>query len=130
MATSSAWDRLPEIIISLITVKVTETSEDPLQDLRSLWLCNKATKRASLSRTVANCFNLASQIGFGVKMICTNTTKPWTGCKLGTTEEPSSSTRGPTYAQTDPVVRRSSYEQKETYKRPTCWPSSSTTSTA
>jgi hypothetical protein len=58
MATSSAWDRLPEIIISLIAIKVTETSEDLLQDLRSLWLCNKATKRASLSRTVANCFNL------------------------------------------------------------------------
>jgi hypothetical protein len=58
MAIGSAWDRLPEEIVSLIVVKVVETLEDPLKDLRSLRLRNKATKRASLSRVVANRFNL------------------------------------------------------------------------
>jgi hypothetical protein len=58
MAADGAWDHLPEEIISLITVKVAETLEDPLQDLRSLWLCIKATKRESSSRVVTNCFNL------------------------------------------------------------------------
>jgi hypothetical protein len=58
MAAGGAWDRLPEEIVSLITIKVAETSEDPLQDLRSLQLCNKATKRVSSSRVVANHFNL------------------------------------------------------------------------
>jgi hypothetical protein len=37
---------------------VAETSETPLQDLHSLRLCNKATKRASSSYTIANRFNL------------------------------------------------------------------------
>jgi hypothetical protein len=58
MATGGAWDRLPKVIVSLIAIKVAETSEDPLQDLRSLRLCNKATKRASLSHVIANRFNL------------------------------------------------------------------------
>jgi hypothetical protein len=58
MAVGSAWDRLPEEIVSLITVKVAETLEASLKDLHSLWLCNKAMKRASSSCTVTNHFNL------------------------------------------------------------------------
>jgi hypothetical protein len=58
MAVGGAWDRLPEEIVSLITVKVAETLEDLLEDLHSLRLCNKVTKRATLSRAVANCLNL------------------------------------------------------------------------
>jgi hypothetical protein len=58
MAAGGTWDHLPEEIISLIAVKVAETLEDPLEDLLSLRLCNKATKRATLSRAVANRFNL------------------------------------------------------------------------
>jgi hypothetical protein len=58
MDVGGAWNRLPEEIVSLITVKVAKTSEDPLQDLRSLWLCNKATKGASSSCVIANRFNL------------------------------------------------------------------------
>jgi hypothetical protein len=58
MAAGGTWDHLLEEVISLIAVKVAETSEDPLKDLRSLRLCNKATKRATSSHTVANCFNL------------------------------------------------------------------------
>jgi hypothetical protein len=58
MAASGAWDRLAEDIISLIAVKVAETSEAPLEDLRSMWLCNKVTKRASSSYAVTNRFNL------------------------------------------------------------------------
>jgi hypothetical protein len=53
-----AWDRLPEEIISLIAVKVAETSEAPLKDLRSLRLFNKAMKRVCSSHSVANHFNL------------------------------------------------------------------------
>jgi hypothetical protein len=49
---------LPEEIVSLISVKVAETSEAPLKDLRSLLLCNKVMKRASSSRAIANHFNL------------------------------------------------------------------------
>jgi hypothetical protein len=41
-----------------MAIKVAETSEDPLQNLHSLRLCNKVTKRASSSRAVANRFNL------------------------------------------------------------------------
>jgi hypothetical protein len=58
MATGGAWDRLPEEIVSLIAVKVVETSEAPLEDLRSLRLCNKAMKRASSSHAITNRFNL------------------------------------------------------------------------
>jgi hypothetical protein len=58
MAVSGAWDRLPKEIVSLIAIKVAKTSEAPLEDLRSLCLCNKVMKRASLSCTVANRFNL------------------------------------------------------------------------
>jgi hypothetical protein len=58
MAVGGAWDRLPEEIVSLITIKVAETLEDLLQYLRSLLLCNKVTKRVSSSRSVANHFNL------------------------------------------------------------------------
>jgi hypothetical protein len=47
MAAGGTWDHLLEEVISLIAVKVAETSEDPLKDLRSLRLCNKATKRAT-----------------------------------------------------------------------------------
>jgi hypothetical protein len=58
VAAGGTWDRLPEEIVSMITVKVAETSNAPLEDLRSLWLCNKVTKRASLSHAIANQFNL------------------------------------------------------------------------
>jgi hypothetical protein len=58
MAASGACDHLPEEVVSLITVKVAETLEDPLKDLRSLRLCNKATKRVTSSHAVTNCFNL------------------------------------------------------------------------
>jgi hypothetical protein len=58
VAAGSAWDRLPEEIVSMITVKVAESSEAPLEDLRSLHLCNKAMKRACSSRIIANRFNL------------------------------------------------------------------------
>jgi hypothetical protein len=57
VAAGGTWDRLPEEIVSMITVKVAETSNAPLEDLRSLWLCNKVTKRASLSHAIANQFN-------------------------------------------------------------------------
>jgi hypothetical protein len=36
MAVGGAWDHLPEEVVSLITIKVAETSEDLLEDLRSL----------------------------------------------------------------------------------------------
>jgi hypothetical protein len=58
IAACSAWDHLLEEIISLIAIKVVETSEAPLEDLHSLRLCNKTTKRASSSRAIANRFNL------------------------------------------------------------------------
>jgi hypothetical protein len=58
VASSNAWDRLPKEIVSMITAKVVETSVALLEDLHNLRLCNKATKRASLSCGVANCFNL------------------------------------------------------------------------
>jgi hypothetical protein len=58
MVVSGAWDRLLEEIVSLIAVKVPETLEAPLEDLHSLWLCNKVTKRASSSHAIANRFNL------------------------------------------------------------------------
>jgi hypothetical protein len=50
--------RLLEEVVSLIAIKVAETSEDPLEDLCSLLLCNKATKRVTSSRVIANRFNL------------------------------------------------------------------------
>jgi hypothetical protein len=37
-AAGDGWDRLPEEIISLVAVKVAETSEVPLEDLHSLRL--------------------------------------------------------------------------------------------
>jgi hypothetical protein len=58
MVVGGTWDRLPEEVVSLIAIKVVKTSEDPLEDLCSQRLCNKATKRATSSRTVANRFNL------------------------------------------------------------------------
>jgi hypothetical protein len=58
MDAGGIWDRPLEEIISLIAVKVVETSEALLKDLHSLWRCNKAMKRASSRHTVANCFNL------------------------------------------------------------------------
>jgi hypothetical protein len=58
MAAGGAWDCLPKEIVSLISVKVAETVEALLEDLRSLRLCNRATKRASLSRAAAKRFNL------------------------------------------------------------------------
>jgi hypothetical protein len=57
MAVGGAWDCLPKEIVSLITVKVAETSEAPLKDLHSLRLCNKVTKRASSSHVITNRFN-------------------------------------------------------------------------
>jgi hypothetical protein len=44
--------------VSIITVKVAETLNAPLEDLHSFQLCNKATKRACSSRAIANRFNL------------------------------------------------------------------------
>jgi hypothetical protein len=58
MAASGASNRHPEEIISLIAVKVAETWEAPLEDLHSPRLCNKAMKRVSSSRAIANRFNL------------------------------------------------------------------------
>jgi hypothetical protein len=52
------WDRLPKEVVSLIASMVVETSEAPLEDLHNLHLCNKATKRASSSCGIPNCFNL------------------------------------------------------------------------
>jgi hypothetical protein len=132
MAGGGAWDHLPEEIVSLIAVKVAETSETPLEDLHSLRLCNKATKRSSSSHVpIASTLSITTSPWFGrVPTRSTHTSKPSTGCKVRTPEEPSSSRGWVTYARADPVVRHSSDEQKrkETYKRPTCWPCSSTTS--
>jgi hypothetical protein len=36
MAAGGTWDSLPEEVVSIITVKVAETLEDPLEDLHSL----------------------------------------------------------------------------------------------
>jgi hypothetical protein len=58
IAVCGNWDLLPEEIVTLIAVMVAETLEAPLKDLRSLWLCIKATKRLSLSHAVANHFNV------------------------------------------------------------------------
>jgi hypothetical protein len=58
MVVGGAWDRLPEEIISLIAIKVAETLEAPLEDLRNMRLCNKAMKRASSSRAITNHFYL------------------------------------------------------------------------
>jgi hypothetical protein len=58
VAAGEHWDRLPEEVVSLIAVKLVETSPSPLEDLRSFRLCNKSTNRASSSRTVANRINL------------------------------------------------------------------------
>jgi hypothetical protein len=57
MAAGGTWDHLHKEVISLIAIKVVESSEDPLEDLRSLRLCNKAMKRVTSSRAVANRFN-------------------------------------------------------------------------
>jgi hypothetical protein len=57
-AASGAWDCLPEEIVSLITIKVVETSEALLKDLHSLRLCNKVIKRVSSSHVIVNRFNL------------------------------------------------------------------------
>jgi hypothetical protein len=57
-AIGGAWDCLPEEIVSLITIKVAETSEALLKDLHSLRLCNKVMKRVSSSHVIANRFNL------------------------------------------------------------------------
>jgi hypothetical protein len=58
MAAGGSWNRLPKEVVSPITIKVAETSEDLLEDLRSLSLCNKAMKRATSSHAVTNRFNL------------------------------------------------------------------------
>jgi hypothetical protein len=58
MDVDGAWDCLPEEVISLIAFKVAETLEDPLEDLHSLRLCNKAMKRVTLSHAITNRFNL------------------------------------------------------------------------
>jgi hypothetical protein len=112
-AVGIAWDRFPEEIIFLIIVKVAKTSEAPLEDLHSLRLCNKATKRASSSRAITNRFNLEHHYQwFGrVPMHLTHTSKPSAGCKVRTMEEPSLLRGWAAYAQADPVVRHSSHEQ-------------------
>jgi hypothetical protein len=53
-----AWDHLLEEIVTMIAVKVAESLEAPLEDLRSLRLCNKVMKRACSSHIIANRFNL------------------------------------------------------------------------
>jgi hypothetical protein len=58
MVACSTWNHLPEEVVSLITIKVAETLEAPLEDLRSLQLCNKVTKRVSWSQATVNRFNL------------------------------------------------------------------------
>jgi hypothetical protein len=58
VSSGGVWDRLSEEVVSLIASKVAETSKAPLEDLRSLRLYSKATKRSPLSRGVANRFNL------------------------------------------------------------------------
>jgi hypothetical protein len=47
-----AWDRLPEEVVSMIVVKVAESSEAPFEDLCSLRMFNMATKRVCSSHTV------------------------------------------------------------------------------
>jgi hypothetical protein len=58
MATGGTWNSLLEEVISLIAIKAAETSENPLEDLHRLRLCNKAMKRVTSSRAIANCFDL------------------------------------------------------------------------
>jgi hypothetical protein len=58
MATGGTWDCLPEEIVSLIAIKVAKTLEAPFEDHHSLWLCNKAMKRAFSSHAIINRFNL------------------------------------------------------------------------
>jgi hypothetical protein len=58
VASGNSWDHLPEEVISIITVKVTESLEALLEDFRSLRLCNKAMKRVCSNRTVVNHFNM------------------------------------------------------------------------
>jgi hypothetical protein len=115
MAADGTWDRLHEEIISLIAIKVAETSEDRLEDLRSLWLCNKATKRVTLSRAIANRFNLEhhyqSKVWGGADAL-NSYLQTSTGCKVRTMEEPSSSRGWLTYARVDLMVWHSSHEQK------------------
>jgi hypothetical protein len=53
-----AWDRLPEEVVSIITIKVAKILEAPLKDICTRRLCNKEMKRACSSRVVANRFNL------------------------------------------------------------------------
>jgi hypothetical protein len=53
-----AWDHLPEEVVSMITVNIAKSLEAPLEDLCSMLLCNKATKRVCSSHVVANHFNL------------------------------------------------------------------------
>jgi hypothetical protein len=125
MAAGGDWDCLPKEIVSLITVKVAETSKAPLEDLRSLWLCNKATKRASSSRAITNHFNLEhhyqSMVWEGADALDAYLqTVDWL---QGANNGGAPSSRGwATYARADPVVQHSSHERKrkETYKRPTC----------
>jgi hypothetical protein len=67
MATSDAWDCLPEEIVSLITVKVAETLEAPLEDLHNPRPCNKVTKRASSSHPspIASTSSITTRLQFG-----------------------------------------------------------------
>jgi hypothetical protein len=58
MAAGGAWDRLPKEFLSLITIKVGKTSEDLLEDICSLLLCNRAMKRETSSHAITNPFNL------------------------------------------------------------------------
>jgi hypothetical protein len=58
VAFGGVWDHILEELVSLITSKEDETLEALLEDLRSLCLCNKTTKRASSSHGITNRFNL------------------------------------------------------------------------
>jgi hypothetical protein len=127
-------DHLLEEIVSIITAKVVESSEAPLKDLRSLRLCNKAMKRAcSALSPIVSTWRITTSLWFGEKETrSTHISKLLTGCKVRTMQKPFSSRGWETYVLVTPVVQHFSHEQKrrETYEHLTCWPSSSTKSTA
>jgi hypothetical protein len=104
--------------------------------LKTFVVCGYATRRqrghprAAMS-PIPSTSSITTSPWFGrVPTRSMHTSKPSTGCKVRTMEDPSSLRGWVTYARADLVVQHSSYEQKrkETYKHPTCWPSSSNTS--
>jgi hypothetical protein len=52
------WDHLLEEVLSMIAIKVAESSQAPLEDLHSMHLCNKTMKRVCSIRVIGNRFNL------------------------------------------------------------------------